>query len=239
MQAMIRNDAEKEWMQPLLALRNELDYRLRGEDGDRSLRDFRRSTGHVQLFHDRPIPGPYRQDVRHRWLKRVLEVERHIRERGPEDVRDIELITMRELKEIRRIWVADKHEIEDTLPAIYEAASGRSWPREDADGDDRLLGDREVATLQEVCGEDRLHFELTRELLSIEQQFSANGSRRGIFKDIEKAFLRNAYRSEEEAVDIARWRQEAMERSQDVSGRHPTAPPPSKHFELRDEGDFG
>ena len=221
MQAMIRNDAEKEWMQPLLALRNELDYRLRGEDGDRSLRDFRRSTGHVQLFHDRPIPGPYRQDVRHRWLKRVLEVERHIRERGPEDVRDIELITMRELKEIRRIWVADKHEIEDMLPGIYEAASCRKWPREEADGGDRLLGDREVATLQEVCGEDRLHFELTRELLSVEQRFSANGKRRGIFKEIEKAFLRNAYRSEEEAVDIARWRQEAMERSQDVSARHP------------------
>ena len=239
MQAMIRNDAEKEWMQPLLALRNELDYRLRGEDGDRSLRDFRRSAGHVQLFHDRPIPGPYRQEVRHRWLKRLLEVERHIRKRGPEEVRDIELITMRELKEIRRIWVADKHEIEDTLPGIYEAASGRRWPREEADGNDRLLGDREVATLEEVCGEDRLHFELTRELLSVEQRFSANGTRRGIFKEIEKAFLRNAYRSEEEAVDIARWRQDAMERSQDVSTRYAIAPRPSGRFELRDEGISG
>lgn len=240
MQAMIRNDDEKKWMLPLLQLRNELDYRLQGDEGDRPLRDFRRSAGHVQLFHDRPIPGPYRQEARHRWLRRVLEVERHIRDCGPAEVRDIKLITLRELREIRRIWVVDKHEIEDALPGIYEAASGRSWPQEDADGRDRLLlGDREVSTLEEICGDDRLRFELTRELLSVEQRFSANGNRRGIFKEIEKAFLRNAYRSEEEAVDIARWRQEGLERSQDVTTRYPSAPPPSKYFELRDKGASG
>ena len=93
--------------------------------------------------------------------------------------------------------------------------------------------------MEEICGDDRLRFELTRELLSVEQRFSANGSRRGIFKEIEKAFLRNAYRSEEEAVDIARWRQEALERSQDVTTRYPSAPPPSKYFELRDKGASG
>ena len=39
MQAMIQNDQEKEWMLPLLELRNELD------GDDRSLRDFRRMNG--------------------------------------------------------------------------------------------------------------------------------------------------------------------------------------------------
>ena len=56
MQAMIQNDDEKEWMLPLLELRNELDVA-----DDRPLRDFRRMTGAVQLFHKRPIPGPYKQ----------------------------------------------------------------------------------------------------------------------------------------------------------------------------------
>ena len=57
MEAMIKNDEEKVWMTPLLELRNELD-----NADDRDLRDFRRMNGHVQLFHDRTIPGPYTKE---------------------------------------------------------------------------------------------------------------------------------------------------------------------------------
>ena len=52
MSAMIQNDEEKEWMLPLLELRNALDVA-----DDRHLREFRRMSGKVQLFHDRPIHG--------------------------------------------------------------------------------------------------------------------------------------------------------------------------------------
>ena len=45
MSAMIQNDDEKEWMLPLLELRNDLDVA-----DDRHLRDFRRMNGPVQLF---------------------------------------------------------------------------------------------------------------------------------------------------------------------------------------------
>ena len=45
MEAMIQNDEEKEWLQPLLDLRNELDIK-----NDRHRRDFRRLHGNVQLF---------------------------------------------------------------------------------------------------------------------------------------------------------------------------------------------
>ena len=43
MSAMIQNDEEKEWMLPLLELRNALDIA-----DDRHLRDFRRMNGSVQ-----------------------------------------------------------------------------------------------------------------------------------------------------------------------------------------------
>ena len=95
MTAMIRNDSEKEWMEPLLALRNELDFRMNEEkegDGDRHLRDFRRMSGNVQLYNNRPIPGPYTQSSRARWLRKLLEAQQWIRENGPEEVRNIELI---------------------------------------------------------------------------------------------------------------------------------------------------
>ena len=60
MTAMIQNDEEKEWMMPLLKLRHAIDFRNEGngdeENSDRHLRYFRRMSGAVQFFHDRPIP---------------------------------------------------------------------------------------------------------------------------------------------------------------------------------------
>ena len=121
MSAMIQNDEEKEWMLPLLELRNELDVA-----DDRHLRDFRRMNGTVQLFHDQPIPGPYTQEARERWLRKLLEAQTWIRGNGPAHVRSLELITLEELEEIRRIWVVDKHEFEDRLPAIYTGSNRRA-----------------------------------------------------------------------------------------------------------------
>ena len=153
MTAMIQNDQEKEWMMPLLNLRNELDVA-----DDRPLRDFRRMSGTVQLFHDRPIPGPYTQESREQWLRKLLEAQKWIRANGPEAVRNIELITLAELQEIRRLWVIEKHEFEDNLPNIYAKAIGEPYPGKNID-DSAVLGAEEIRILRDLCGQDRLHFE--------------------------------------------------------------------------------
>ena len=54
-------------------------------------------NGHVQLFHDRTIPGPYKKEAREYWLRRVLEAQQSARKNGPADFRDIQLITLDEL----------------------------------------------------------------------------------------------------------------------------------------------
>ena len=208
MQAMIRNDGEKEWMLPLLELRNRLDP-PKTPEGDRPLRDFRRMNGTVQLFHDRPIPGPYTQEARESWLRQVLEAQGHVRARGPEVVRDIDLITFEELEAIRRIWVIDKHEIEDALPRIYKEATGVPYPGRRLD-DNNTIGTDEVSLLQELCGDNRLHFQLVRELLSIERRHKSMLRRTGLFEAIEKAFLRSFYSGEDDAVERARQRRDAL-----------------------------
>ena len=208
MQAMIQNDEEKEWMLPLLELRNELDP-PKTPEGDRPLRDFRRLTGAVQLFHDRPIPGPYKQNVRQDWLRKVLSAQKHIRENGPEEVRDIELITLEELEEIRRIWVVEKHEIEDSLPGVYHETTGEPYPGGRID-DNLVMGAPEMEILRELCGEDELHFQLTRELLSVEKRYKSMLRRAGLFKAMEQAFYRNFYDDEEDAVVRARQRRDAL-----------------------------
>ncbi len=210
MLAMVQNDEEKEWMRPLMDLRDELDPRneLTGKRDDRHLRDFRRMDGSVKLHNDNNIPGPYTQDSRADWLKKILTVQQLVRENGP--FNDIELITMPELQEIRRIWVVDKHEIEDKLPQIYQETTGEKFP--DWSMDDNLaLGAEEMQLLEEVCDEDRILYELTRELIDVERRFKTLTKRGGLYPAMEKAFRRNFYHSREDATERALGRRELKE----------------------------
>jgi DNA sulfur modification protein DndC len=222
MTAMIQNDAEKEWMMPLLDLRNALDFRMNGEgeeeNSDRHLRDFRRMAGSVQLFHDRPIPGPYTQQAREDWLRMLLQAQTRVRKYGPADMRNIELVTLEELQEIRRIWVIEKHEIEDALPSIYHEATGEVYPGRRLD-DNLVLGQPEMDVLKSLCGNDSLHYELTRELLSIERQQRANARRSGLFDQMEKAFRRHFYDSKDDAVETARRHATARSASADSESK--------------------
>jgi len=203
---MIQNDEEKEWMLPLLDLRNELDVA-----NDRHLRDFRRMNGSVQLFHDRPIPGPYTQEARERWLRRLLEAQAWIRKNGPAHVKALELVTLAELEEIRRIWVVDKHEFEDRLPVIYEEALGVGYPGRPLD-EHLPLGPDTVEVLKDITGGDRLHFELVRELLDIEQRHRAQARRAGMFDSLERALRRGFYDDEDDALSRAQRRAAALAR---------------------------
>ncbi|OXM65312.1 DNA phosphorothioation system sulfurtransferase DndC [Amycolatopsis vastitatis] len=206
MSAMIQNDEEKEWMQPLLELRNELEE-LRGP----TQRDFRRMNGSVQLFHDEPIPGPYKQKWRERWLEKLLEAQTWIRENGPKNVGTIELITLPELEEIRRIWVVEKHEFEDNLPRIYETAVGEPYPGRPMDNH-LALGPEDVALLRELSDGDELHFELVRELLDVEQRHRSMTRRAGLFDTLERSLKRGFYTDADDAVARVNLRRDTPQR---------------------------
>lgn len=197
MTAMIQNDTEKDWMTPLLDLRNSLDYRIngknQGERSDHHLRDFRRMSGSVQVTKEGlHIPGPYCQNAREEWLRKLLLAQTYIRKNGPPQVQDYELIRVDELREIRRIWVIDKHEIEDSLPRIYKETTNLDYDEIPLD-DDLVLGADEMLLLKEICGDDRLHFELTRELLSQTRQQQSSVKRSGLSGRLEQAFSRHFY----------------------------------------------
>lgn len=209
MHAMIQNDEEKEWMLPLLELRNALDV-----PDDRHLRDFRRMSGLVQIFHDRPIPGPYKQASREQWLRKVLLAQQWIRTHGPAYVRSIELISLSELHEIRRIWVVEKHEIEDTLPRIYEEVTGTPFSSGPLD-DNLALGAEEMKILKAICNENDLMYELTRELLDVERRYRTTSKRSGLFEALEDALSRSFYADESDAVKRALRVKDARDKAQE------------------------
>ncbi len=212
MEAMIQNDQEKEWMQPLLSLRNELDI-----ENDRDKRDFRRIWGNVQLFERNidgaisvePIPGPYTKYWREYWLKRVLEAQTQIRQTSPENMQDINLITTEELSEIRRIWLEEKHEFDDSLPRIHQEATGELFIDPRPHAGKSLLGSDEWVVLEEICDDDVMHLELMAKLLNTEYQYHKK-SRRGIYDALEKCFETSS-RSREEAIKNAHLKRDLKE----------------------------
>jgi DNA sulfur modification protein DndC len=197
MSAMIQNDEEKEWMAPLLELRNALD------EPDHDKRDFRRMSGAVQLFNKdtRPIPGPYTQATREDWLRRLLTAQEVVRNhpKAPPEVRGIELITQDELHEIRRIWVIEKYEVEDRVPVIYADTTGRTFCAKRLD-DSQPFGETEMTILKQVTGEDQIHFELVRELLQVQRSYRSSGRRAKLFERLEEAFKRGFYNDVEDAT---------------------------------------
>lgn len=199
MAAMIQNDSEKEWMQPLLEVRD----LIADAEAGKALRDFRRLNGRVSLFNGRHVPGPYTQAGRAHWLRIVLEAQSWVQANGPDDVRDIELITMDELHEIRRIWIAEKHEHEDLLPAIYTEATGKPFPGQDRFHDHFPFDAEDLQDLRELCRTD-LQYELLRELISVEHNHRAAARRSGLWDDIDNAFDRSGFESPDEAIDLMR-----------------------------------
>lgn len=217
MEAMIQNDEEKEWLQPLLDLRNELDIR-----DDRDKRDFRRIYGKVELFERnqdgentiQPIPGPYLKVWREYWLTKVLEAEVNIQKNAPPLYRDLQLITLEELREIRRIWLDEKHEFDDSLPRIYEEVKGKPFDDGGITTENRLLGSEEWTILEELCEDDAMHLELMTRLLDTERQFFTKIRRVGIYQALEKCFETSS-RSAEDAIANAKYIQEVKQAAKD------------------------
>lgn len=102
---------------------------------------------------------------------------------------DMELISLAELEEIRRIWMLEKHEVEDSLPGIYERATNARYPGKEL-GEHLALGRDEMELLREVCGDDRVHYELTRESPDVERRHRMMSRRRGLFAAIDDAIGR-------------------------------------------------
>ena len=207
MEAMIQNDEEKEWMQPLLDLRNELDVE---DDLDR--RDFRRRQGHVQLYErssknsDKSevvnIPGPYTKHWREEWLRRVLLAQAEARHNAPEEMKGIELISREELSEIRRIWLEECHEFDDSLPRIYESITGLEFIDPRPNAGNTMLGEDEWGILEEIC-DGPMQFELLARLLDTERQYQTMSRRVGVIDALKKCFDTSS-RSMEDAMQLAK-----------------------------------
>ena len=216
MEAMIANDDEKSWMSQLLEFRNMFG----NEEGDRERRSYRRMSGELMGSYGTLNHGPYKKEVREEWLEKLLLIQKNINENGPDDFRNLELITIPELRTIRRIWVFDKHEFEDTVPDIYEKVMGKQfvdpeWIRPEA------FGKEEWRILKETCFElfpdEEQLFELMYSVLDIENNADGMNQRKGVLDNIENAIRCNFYQNEDDATN---YYSAKLSRKRDMGGKY-------------------
>jgi DNA sulfur modification protein DndC len=203
MTAMIQNDEDKKWMIPLAEFR---DKKL-DTSNDFPVRDFRRMDKSLTHFmrKDGPslIHGPYKQHYREELLSDLLKAQAEIRKNSAKGLEDFELITIEELEEIRRIWVIEKHEIEDSLPRIYKEATGNQYPALETD-EKQLFSSDDLAILKSLASDlgdpDGIHYQMLREMLHVEQNYRGAYRRHGIFDVLEKTLKQHAFTNETEAL---------------------------------------
>ena len=216
MEAMISNDEEKAWMTPLLEFRNKFG----DEELDRDRRSFRKMAGYLQGSYKQLHHGPYKKEVREEWLRDLLTIQKDINENGPEEFSDLELITLPELRNIRRIWVLEKHEFADTLPNIYEDVMGKPFNDPEWIAPEAFKGE-EWDILKEVVNElypdEELAFEMAYSLIDIENHSNSLNQRKGVSDSLESCIHRTFYKNEEDATA---YYLDTVTRKKDLGGKY-------------------
>jgi DNA sulfur modification protein DndC len=217
MSAMIANDEEKEWMLPLLALRNEIDVNDANREKkldklrrDKSRRDFRRMNGsltvHISKHGADIVPGPYIQQFREELLEKVLKAQQAVQQLGPEDVNHLELLPLEELEEIRRIWLEEKLEVEDSLPGIYERVLGKVYPGKKW-AHHPVLNEQVLNKLKNYCAEhddsDGLMYQQIRSVMAIANKHKNQLRRANLANELNDSLEKGAFSSLEEAKIFA------------------------------------
>ena len=165
----------------------------------KNIREHRRRTGRIQYGEKdgkkKIIWGPYKLKVRQDILKRLLKAQTEVQKNGPDP--NMELIQKQELHNIRRLWVHEEGDWEDTLPSIYNEIIGGSlnWVTDDASG----LGGEEKKLISDVCNKHELNPILLMELFDVEQAHQGMAKRRGIYDKI-GLVLNKDWRTREEAL---------------------------------------
>lgn len=165
---------------------------------------------------------------------------------GPDEFADYELITMPELRCIRRIWVFEKHEFDDSLPRIYRDVTGKEFEDPEWIGSE-TFGQKEWELLGKTCDEvlgtnqyidsveasnkanqsenlqeienvkDNLVLEMVASLIDVENRATGMHDRKGILDSLEKCIKRDFYADEEDATEYYR---KQLQRKKDLGGKY-------------------
>lgn len=200
MEAMI--DSGQDWMQPLMDYRDWLSATQNPENKP-AQREFRGRDGRIKITEDGRLRyRTYTLDFSKEMLRRLLATEKAVQQHDPA----FQLVSMDELREIRRLWVMERQDWADSLPAIHHEVTGRRvhWDQIDV----YAPGEAEAQLLHELGEEYAIPETLVKKLFDAEWQHYGMQRRATIHKSIER-ILAQDWRTHEEVQEVMRERQEA------------------------------
>jgi len=200
MESMI-NSGEK-WLQPLLDFRDWL-AETKDPTQKEKIRSVRRRNGRVQFQETddgerKLIWGPFTLEFRKIILEKLLDTQITI-QKTPKGA-DITLVSKKELLEIRRLWLFDEGDWEDSVPNIFTKKTGRKLHI--LENDWAGMGGVELQILQNICEDYDVPVGLLTELFDTERRQFGMTRRSTIFNDIEKV-LRKDWRNRNEVLTEA------------------------------------
>lgn len=177
MQAVIENG--ETWLTPLLNFRDFLAETQNPETKPQT-REYRGRDGSIRISKTGKLRyRTYTFEFSKQMLRRLLETQREVQAHDS----SYELISEAELREIRRLWIAERHDWDDALPALYEEVTGRRlyWERDDVSTPGRLEAEALTAAAE---GHD-IPIDLMRKLIDAEWQHHGMRRRARIHETIE------------------------------------------------------
>jgi DNA sulfur modification protein DndC len=202
MEAMI--DSGEEWMVPLLDFRDWLSS-TQDPSVKPMQREYKGRNGRVRITDRGLLWRTYTLEFSREMLKRLLETQVEVQESDP----DFWLVSEDELREIRRLWLTERQDWEDSLPSIVEAVTDWSiaWEVNDVSRPGRM----ELDLLTQLAQKYDVPLRLSQKLLDAEWQYYGMRRRGLIHKTIE-GIVEEDWRSLEEV------QAEAMERREQRPG---------------------
>lgn len=190
-------DGGEEWLVPLVEFRDSLRTTLFPEEKSK-YRDFKRRNGKVYFVKEstRIAYGPYKFKWKKEFLRKLLIAQKSIQQNGPEP--SYELITLDELRLIRKIWKEEEHDWEDSVPKIYKEITGKKFILDFEDGIHFNTSD--FALLEEICQKEELPSELVAKLIDEERKLHGMSKRSGILSKLDKV-LNEEWRSVQQVIE--------------------------------------
>jgi DNA sulfur modification protein DndC len=195
MQSLIEDG--EQWMEPLLKIRDYL-YMTTIPENKVKFREYRSRMGYVRFKSDgsgKISRGPYTLNFCKDLFKKLLEAQKKIEESKPGT--NFKVILPEEIHEIRRLWLTERGDWNDSIPKIYKKIMNTEldWVQDDVG----MFSFVENKLLDEVCKKHELPTELLVKLLDIERQSQGLTRRSLVYTKLNRV-ISQEWRSEEEVI---------------------------------------
>ncbi len=189
-------DSGEDWMTPLMEFRDLLSSTQIVEKKS-MYREYKRRDGKARFVRDgsKLSSGPYKMKWRREFLRILLKTQRDVQENGPD--KEYSLISIEELKIIRRLWKIEEYDWEDSVPRIYTEVTGEEFPFDYEDG--IHFNGEDLKLLEEVCEKEDIQVGMIAKLIDEERKMAGMSRRAGIIREIDRV-LSEEWRSKEEIL---------------------------------------